>query len=789
MANVKISALPAATTPLAGTEVLPIVQSGITKQVSIANLTLGRPITASSITDSALTSGRVTYAGTAGLLQDSANLTFDGTTLTTSTLNLTNALGIAYGGTGQITANASFNALAPSQTGNSGKYLTTDGSNTSWATNPLGTVTSITAGTGLTGGTITTSGTIAIDTTVVATLTGTQTLTNKTISGATNTLSNIGNASLTNSAITINGTSTSLGGSISVGTVTSVTGTSPVVSSGGATPAISMPVATTSVSGYLSSTDWTTFNNKSNTNGTVTSVAALTLGTSGTDLSSTVATGTTTPVITLNVPTASATNRGVLSSADWTTFNNKQPAGTYVTSVTGTAPVVSSGGTTPAISMAAATTSVNGYLTSTDWTTFNGKQAALVSGTNLKTVNGTTLLGSGDLGIITGTYGGTGINNGSNTITTAGNLTFAGAFTQSFTATANTAVTLPAGATAASNNLLSSATAVGIITGTPTSSTYLRGDGTWAGIGGGGTVTSVAATVPAFLSIAGSPITSSGTLAISYSGTALPIANGGTAVTTTPTNGQLLIGNGTNYTLSTLTAGTNMSVTNTAGTITLATNIGVPQVTTYASGSGTYTTPTGAKYLIVEMIGGGGGGSGGGTGSFSAGGTGGTTTFGSNTCIGGGAGPAPWTGVGGNGGTITQGTGTKLVAIAGGYGGGSGFISAGQSSVTQICGGNGGNGAFGGGAAGASYVSGSSTGSGNTGGGGGGGASGNDAAQVYTGCGGGAGGYIKALVTSPSATYSYAVGAGGTAGSAGTGNNATPGGAGGSGYIAVTAFF
>jgi hypothetical protein len=57
--------------------------------------------------------------------------------------------------------------------------------------------------------------------------------------------------------------------------------------------------------------------------GTVTSVAALTLGTTGTDLSSTVANGTTTPVITLNVPTASATNRGALSSADWSTFNGK----------------------------------------------------------------------------------------------------------------------------------------------------------------------------------------------------------------------------------------------------------------------------------------------------------------------------------------------------------------------------------------------------------------------------------------------------------------------------------
>jgi hypothetical protein len=58
--------------------------------------------------------------------------------------------------------------------------------------------------------------------------------------------------------------------------------------------------------------------------GTVTSVAALTLGTSGTDLSSTVANSTTTPVITLNVPNASASNRGALTSTDWSTFNGKQ---------------------------------------------------------------------------------------------------------------------------------------------------------------------------------------------------------------------------------------------------------------------------------------------------------------------------------------------------------------------------------------------------------------------------------------------------------------------------------
>ena len=61
---------------------------------------------------------------------------------------------------------------------------------------------------------------------------------------------------------------------------------------------------------------------------------------------------------------------------------------------------------------------------------------------------------------------------------------------------------------------------------------YLGADGACHNNGGTGTVTSVAATVPSFLSIAGSPITSSGTLAITYSGTPLPLANGGIGATT-----------------------------------------------------------------------------------------------------------------------------------------------------------------------------------------------------------------------------------------------------------------
>jgi hypothetical protein len=118
--------------------------------------------------------------------------------------------------------------------------------------------------------------------------------------------------------------------------LTALSGTAPIQYNN-TTGAISITQASGSTNGFLSSTDWNTFNNKTSNVGTVTSVAALTLGTTGTDLSSSVANGTTTPVITLNVPTASATNRGALSAADWTTFNNKQNALTNPVTGTGTA--------------------------------------------------------------------------------------------------------------------------------------------------------------------------------------------------------------------------------------------------------------------------------------------------------------------------------------------------------------------------------------------------------------------------------------------------------------------
>ena len=126
-------------------------------------------------------------------------------------------------------------------------------------------------------------------------------------------------------------------------------------------------------------------------NGLTAQVQNFAVGTSGTDFAIASATAT----HTFNLPTASATNRGALSSADWTTFNNKTSNLGTVTSVglssatsgvtIGSTPVTTSGTITLAI--ATASGSQNGLLSSTDWTTFNSKQNAL---TNPVTGTGTT---------------------------------------------------------------------------------------------------------------------------------------------------------------------------------------------------------------------------------------------------------------------------------------------------------------------------------------------------------------------------------------------------------------
>ena len=77
-----------------------------------------------------------------------------------------------------------------------------------------------------------------------------------------------------------------------------------------------------------------------------------------------------------------------------------------------------------------------------------------------------------------------------------------------------------------------------------------------------------------------------------------PVINGGTGLATIPTNGQLLIGNGTGYTLNTLGAGAGISVTNGAGTITVA-NTGV---LSFAGGT-TGLTPAAATTGAVTLAG------------------------------------------------------------------------------------------------------------------------------------------------------------------------------------------
>jgi hypothetical protein len=230
-------------------------------------------------------------------------------------------------------------------------------------------------------------------------------------------------------------------------------------------------------------------------------------------------TGTATPAL------VAGTN--VTITGSWPNQTVNATSSGTVTSVTGTSPISSSGGATPAISLDAS---------------YGDTQNPYAS----KTANYVLAAPNGAAGVPT-----------FRAIVAADIPTL----NQNTTGNATTATTATniAGGTNLQIPFNTGSGATSFIAAPTITSTYLQYNGTgftWAAAAGLGTVTSVAATVPSFLSISGSPITTAGTLAISYSGTALPIANGGTGQTTAgaafnalspiTTTGDLILGNGAN---------------------------------------------------------------------------------------------------------------------------------------------------------------------------------------------------------------------------------------------------
>lgn len=138
-----------------------------------------------------------------------------------------------------------------------------------------------------------------------------------------------------------------------------------------------------------------------------------------------------------------------------------------------------------------------------------------------------------------------------------------------------------------------------LVAGSGASLTPSAGTLTVAATGGGGTVTSVGMSVPSFLSVSGSPVTTSGTLAVTYSGTALPIANGGSGKKTANAALNAFLPSQATHSGKVLqTDGTNTSwQTNGSGTVTsvaVSVNNGISVSGSPITTSGTFTLGLGA---------------------------------------------------------------------------------------------------------------------------------------------------------------------------------------------------
>jgi hypothetical protein len=193
-----------------------------------------------------------------------------------------------------------------------------------------------------------------------------------------------------------------------------------------------------------------------------------------------------------------------------------------------------------------------------------------IGSSNASTVKGTTITAtsqfSGPGTGLTGTAAGLSIGGSAATATSA--------------TTATTATNLSGGSVAATTITASGSTVLGSPTGGSQGAGTLNATGIYVNgvaVGtGSGSVTSVAMSVPAFLSVSGSPITSSGTFAVSLSGTALPVLNGGTGATTAAgalsNLGAYAASNPSNY----VSSGANISVfTNNANYVSSGANISV----------------------------------------------------------------------------------------------------------------------------------------------------------------------------------------------------------------------
>lgn len=195
-----------------------------------------------------------------------------------------------------------------------------------------------------------------------------------------------------------------------LGTVTnvSVAGGALSVSNGSSTPQVSLPQASTSVSGYLSSTDWNTFNGKQPAGAYLTSVpnldaSILTTGTLGVARGGTGIAPTMAEANKVYGVSAGGSSAEFKSITGGTGISVAHSAGTIQISATGAGtvtgvgvggqPLTVTGTASPVISITQANTTTAGYLSAADWNTFNSKQPAGAYLTSVSAANVTTALG------------------------------------------------------------------------------------------------------------------------------------------------------------------------------------------------------------------------------------------------------------------------------------------------------------------------------------------------------------------------------------------------------------